>query len=340
MLIFILVKIVLFQKISGLDPQCEDYTCFCNSQNTDECLKSLTVHQPRFLQLGFNLEINFTNFVNLKMIIFKQNNTILLRQCSNRLYRMYELPNFVPVIPTYSRILFPKIFKIFNLEYDRYFQACLNDYCGSLYYRKSIRFACIDNRVQSLNFIFENIINMKCLESITYFDIRSENLTSLGDNSTRIFNFASNIVNLALITNGMLTGLNCNTFKLFRKLRILKIIHSGDVNVSCLILKNPDLVEITTRYGLFWNLCNNNVEVWTQNGSDFFFLNFAIDNVTNHSLSTHLQISVYFVVILVVVFPVIVTVFLARFMKVWKVHPMPPNIFTDQSRGVFPEIYF
>ena len=134
---------------------------------------------------------------------------------------------------------------------DIQFQSCLSNYCTIL----NNLFNCYSNLILNLNLKLTKILTVNCLESITYANLHSDNLTDI--NNSQFFNYAINIIKLVISASKNIKLIKCDRFRHLTLLKLLEIPYANRENALCILKFNSNLASISNSTNRIWNMCNN-----------------------------------------------------------------------------------
>ena len=143
---------------------------------------------------------------------------------------------------------------------DLSFQNCLKYYCSTLlnFSTFQTKFECRNNNITQLHFQINKLVTDPCLQSMTYIHISSSALMKIDE---IFFEFAVNVINLKLETSALLKKIDCDTFVLNSKLRLLNLPNIDISYTYCFFKTNPNLVRISNSTARLWNMCNGTFDL-------------------------------------------------------------------------------
>ena len=190
---------------------------------------------------------------NIRMI--ESGHSIALYDCTNiHTFIHFQKDTFTPVVPIGTQnFSWPE--KDDNVALDKTFQKCLEHYC-TVFHRGFLH--CDDNKIKYLNLKLTQVLSIRCLRSITYASIISNNLVDI--TNSMFLKTAVHLIKLVIKSYRLTRIIKCDLFQSIRGLMILDIPYLHNTYTSCIFKHNPKLVLISNATARFWNMCNGTLD--------------------------------------------------------------------------------
>ena len=187
------------------------------------------------------------------------NETITIYECPNNLPSIYYYPSLYPVTRNQFQLSIQNVTED-PILVDGIFQKCVHSYCEFKEHRNNM-LMCKRNGIKILNFKFTTLVTPQCIQNITFVSIR--NISSSILFKSNFFDYAINVVFMQLRGSQYEHPyVRCSTFISMKKLRLLDISSITLRNAKCIFAFNPDVIRITNREQIVWNMCRNRLEVY------------------------------------------------------------------------------
>ena len=246
------------------------YPCLDNRYNISHC--SPINPDMRVVHYNFKTLVDYSQYLDTNVQIIEELDRKTFYSCPFRDdYFQVNTTNFYPIGRplTFSKQAVGKR----TAHSDSKFQLCLETYCCL---KNDNRFTCYDTSFGGLDFAFNNIVTLKCLQNITSVHLWSNNITKITVN--RFFLNAHNIVNMVLDFE-RLNAIQCNAFQNLRSLRMLEFDVNSEqshfLKYDCIFHFNPNLVKINLNGEWIWKMCTADIILIDSNYDVFIVIGFA-----------------------------------------------------------------
>ena len=227
----------------------------CNNVNIDNnyCIEITT--DMKLIHFDYNLTIDYQSYINTNIKMIEEPGIVTYYPCWNPIgyfqvnsYTYYPIER-IPGFPVKSSLA-----DGFRTRRN-HFQKCLETFCLKF---KDNSLKCLNPLIDSLDFEFNAIVHVNCIQNVTYAYIDSDRLLRIRRNY--FFHQAFNLVHLKLNFKN-LTSIKCDSMQYLRNLKevIINILNfTNRINPMCIFRKNPYLVKVTINNQNFWNPCKVN----------------------------------------------------------------------------------